>query len=97
MDNWNQIEIFIRTVLSLLAVLGLILVIAWGARRYLHLEKWMSKKEDGMNVLHTYRLEPKKKLMVIEIEKKRMLLGITEGSVSYLCGLGETKESAHES
>ena len=77
--------------MGLLAVLGLIVLLAWAAKR-MNLQ--------GMSVGNDLKLQsilslgPKEKVAVVEIDGKRMLLGVTPHNINMLCELDEKQQAA---
>ena len=77
--------------MGLLAVLGLIVLLAWAAKR-MNLQ--------GMSVGNDLKLQsilslgPKEKVAVVEIDGKRMLLGVTPHNINMLCELDEQQQAA---
>ena len=79
----------IQTALALLAVCLLAyLVIRLGLMRLLG----ASKGEGRIRVIERLSLEPKRSLLLVEVEGRVFLLGITEGSMALLKELTPTKE-----
>lgn len=89
--------ILFRTVGALALVVALIFAISFVARKYLRPERWSSSAVGGMRIHSTFSLEPKKKLMVVEVEGKKILLGVAESSISFLCALtGEAHQETQK-
>lgn len=82
--NWM---ILLKTFGSLVLVLGLIFALSWFAKKYLRPEKWAAIGGSGIKVIQSFSIEPKKKLMVVEVENQRLLLGIAENSITCLTQL----------
>lgn len=78
-----------QMLMGLLAVLGVIVLLAWAVKR-MNLQ--------GMNVGNDLKLQSilslgtKEKVAVIEVEGKRLLLGITPQNINMLCELDENQD-----
>lgn len=83
-SNWM---IVLRTFGALGLVVGLIFVISFVAKKYLRPERWAGASMAGMKIVQSFSLEPKKKLVIVEVENQRLLLGLSDSSISYLCSL----------
>ena len=83
----NQWLMLGRTVLSLGVVLVVIFGLAWVVKNYLKPERWMKTGNSSIQVTQAYPLESKKRLVVVQIEERRMLLGVSESNISFLCDL----------
>lgn len=66
---------------ALLVVLGLILALAWMAKRWLRAP---GLSRSGFNVLGALSIGPREKLLLVEIGGQQVLLGVTPGSVTSL-------------
>lgn len=83
----------LRTLASLGAVLALIYALAWFIKRYLRPEQWATGRSlSEMKVIQSLSLEPKKKLMIVEVRNQELLLGISDLSIQLICPL----EKKHE-
>ncbi len=77
--------LILRTILSLALVIALIVFLAWIARRFLKPDRWLVSRQLGsIKVLERLALDPKKSLMIIEWESRRLLVGVTEASIQTL-------------
>jgi len=77
--------ILLRTMGALALVLALIFAVAQIAKKYLKPSNWAPTA--GIRVLQSFNLEPKKKLLVVEVENQKLLLGLSESNISCLCTL----------
>lgn len=66
---------------ALLVVLGLILALAWIARRWL---RTPGLSRSGFTILGALSIGPREKLLLVEIGGQQVLLGVTPGSVTSL-------------
>ena len=71
---------------ALMVVLGLILALAWIARRWL---RTPGLSRSGFTVLGALRIGPREKLLLVEIGGQQVLLGVTPGSVTSLQTLAQ--------
>ncbi len=74
-------------------VLALILLGGW----FLH---WVMKKagheEEGrIKVLHRFYLSPKHSLVIVNVEGRRLLLGVAENGINFICELGRDNKFYH--
>ena len=96
MADMSQWMILLRTVGSLALVIVLIMALSWVAKKYLRPENWAGTGLKAIKILQTYPIEPKKKLMIVEIDHKRLLLGVADSSISTLCELDAAAISVTE-
>lgn len=77
----------LKMISALLLVLGIILLSAYGARRFLHsrLRHW--RRESLIHVLSTTYLGPKKEVSVIEVGGEYLVVGVTPSQISLLARL----------
>jgi flagellar protein FliO/FliZ len=69
---------------ALLLVLGLILILAWLAKRYLRFLPKNTARGDGIQILAGKSLGPKRSLYLIEVEGHRLLVGSAELGVTLI-------------
>jgi flagellar biosynthetic protein FliO len=86
MEDGSQWMMLLRTLGSLALVVGLILALAWVAKRFLRLDRWSSVGSE-IKILQSFMLGAKRQLMVIEVEDKRILIGVAQDSISTICEL----------
>jgi flagellar protein FliO/FliZ len=83
MQDSQQWMMLLRAILSLAAVIGLILALAWAAKKFWRPERW-GMNLTGIKIVHHLPLDSKKKIMVIEVEGKRFLVGVGTETISSL-------------
>jgi len=90
MADTSQWMVIFRMLGSLTLVIGLIYGLSFLAKKYLRPERWGGKAEDysAIRILQSFAFEPKKKLLVVEVNGKKLLLGVAEQSISFLTELG---------
>jgi len=69
---------------ALLLVLALIFLIAWLARRYLHLLPQNLARGNQIQVLSARPLGPKRSVHLLQVEGHRLLVGSSDSGVSLL-------------
>lgn len=69
---------------ALVLVLAIILVVAWLAKRYLHVLPQGMTKGDAIKVVAYKAIGPKKAVHLIEVEDQKILIGSTEGGITLL-------------
>jgi flagellar protein FliO/FliZ len=77
----------LRTALGLVLIIGMILALAWAARRVSG-QRWAGRDTGPIRVVAQQALGVKERLLVVEVDGQRMLLGVTPGRISHLTGLG---------
>jgi len=77
----------IKMISSLLLVLGLILALAYGTRRFLRsrFSRWQTAPL--VQVLSTAYLGPKKEISIIEVGQQYLVVGVTPHQISLLTRL----------
>lgn len=83
----SQWMVLLRAVLSLAAVIALIYALAWFIKKYLKPERWARSGGSEIKILESYVIEPKKKLMIVEVRDKHLLIGVAEQNISFLSTL----------
>lgn len=84
----------LQVILTLLFVLGLILTLAWLAKRSNLLRR--HAKNIQLQILGTQSLGPRCSIAVVEIEGKRLVLGVTTQQITLLHNLTATESTATE-
>lgn len=77
------VDVF-KTFVALAFVLGLIFVIAWAYRKYLPTGAPAGKDTTGWRILGSRMLGPGRQLMVLEIGKKLLIVGLSKEQISPL-------------
>lgn len=104
MAETSQWFVLLKTFAALAAVLALIVTLSWAAKKYLRPELWTKTGLKAMKVSQIFPIENKKRLLVVEIDDRKLLLGVAETNISFLCDLssdvknqtvGVSKENAH--
>jgi flagellar biosynthetic protein FliO len=89
----------VKTMGALLLVVGFILTLSWVAKRYLRAGLLSVQQGGEIKILQSFHFEPKKKLMVVAVNDHKLLLGVSENSISLLTHLekapSETQEVRH--
>lgn len=72
----------LRVILALLFILGLLLALAWAARR----GGWLrsSTGATGLRVLGTHSLNTRCSITVVQIDETRLVLGVTAQQITLL-------------
>jgi flagellar protein FliO/FliZ len=78
----------LQGLLALLLVLGLILALAWAARRFLPFLPQSMHKGDQIQVLSVRALGPRRSLHLVQVEGERFLIGSTDNGVQLIKDLG---------
>jgi flagellar protein FliO/FliZ len=82
--------LILRTILSLAVVIALV----WGSLWFLKRVMSGRKSDSGaIRVSGMAHLGPKQRIVLIDVEERRMVLGVTEQSVTLLADLGKTPKS----
>lgn len=77
--------VLLRTLISLIIIVGLVYLSVFGLKRYV----FRNKRGGGLpiRVLGSSLLGPKKMIYLVEIEDRRLVLGVTDASISTLAEL----------
>jgi len=81
--GWMMI---VKALGSLTLVIATIFAMAWVFKRFIQ-PLQTSAKTQGFRITSMQDLGAKKKLLVVEFESKRLLVGMTENSMSTLCSI----------
>jgi flagellar biosynthetic protein FliO len=96
MTDASTLMIFLRMIASLGAVVCLIFAISWFIKKYLKPDQWLNKNRVGsLRITETMPIDQKKKLIVVEWETRKLLVGVSEASVQLLGTheMGSARES----
>ena len=81
----------VQLLLGLLLVIGLIFLLAWLARR-LQQQLPAGSSNDTIQLLATRPLGPRERLLLVQVGKEQVLLGLTPGSIETLHVMQEPVE-----
>lgn len=96
MENADQWWVLLRTLGSLALVISLILALGWVAKRFLEPRKLGGRTWTGIRVIQSLPIGAKKRLMVVEVEGKRLLIGVGGDSISALSELDPAGEQVSD-
>lgn len=82
----------LRTTGALALVVALIYGLSYFARKFLKPERWNAPSAGRIRVQQVFNLAPKKKLMIVEVEDRRLLLGVCDSSISCISQLEPANE-----
>ena len=87
----SSFSVFFRTILSLVIVIGLVYVVMIGLQRFIRRDS--GRVTGSMKILSSLPLGVKKHVMIVQVEDRRLVLGVTEHQVTFLSELDkETPE-----
>lgn len=90
----SSFSVFFRTILSLVIVIGLVYVVMIALQRFIRRD---SKSASGsMKILSSLPLGVKKYVMIVQVEDRRLVLGVTEHQVTLLCELDKEIPEAYQ-
>lgn len=92
----NSVDItgqLVQLLLGLLLVIGVIFLLAWLVRRVQH-SLPMSKSEQTIRLVATQALGPRERLLLVQVGKEQVLLGLTPGTIEPLHVMQEPVEVA---
>ena len=97
-ENINKVEPFslmnmLNTVVGLVVVIAVILALAWAVRKYGQLP---TNNQVDMKILGGLSLGTREKAVLIQVEGKKLLLGIAPGRVETLHVLDDTEKNNTE-
>ena len=95
MQDGSQWMMLLRAVGSLALVIGLIFALAWAAKKYWRPERWAAQV-GAIKILQSLNVGPKTRLMIVEVDGKRLLLGVGSESVNSLCILSDAVSSSRQ-
>lgn len=79
---------YLQIVLVLAFIVGLILLMSWGARRLVSVRPG---DNSAIAIVATRFIGPREKLLLVDVEGTRVLVGITATSMSPIATLGPKK------
>jgi flagellar protein FliO/FliZ len=77
-----------RTALGLVLIIGLVLALGWAARRLSGRGFGTGRDGGAINVVGQQALGVKERLLLVEVEGRRILLGVSPGRIARLADLG---------
>ncbi|MFQ5543468.1 MAG: flagellar biosynthetic protein FliO [Nitrospiria bacterium] len=85
----DSLSSLVKMISALFLVVGMILLCAYGAKRFLRgrLSQWGNNPL--VNILSTTYLGPKKEISVIEVGEKYLVIGVTPNNISLLTALDQ--------
>ena len=89
-DQWSQL---FRVLGSLAVVLAIIFALAYVAKRYFNNQNW-AKSFNQIRVIQSMPLGMKSKLMLVEVEDKKILLGVAQQQIQSLSEWKVEKQDA---
>jgi len=95
-DSLSSGTMLLRLSVTLLLVLVLVLFLGWLARR----RGWgtgMAKGKNALCVGQIHSLGQRERVIVVEIDTRRFLLGVTPGSITLLCELDKRSDESEPS
>ena len=90
-ENAFSTENYLEIVLALALIIGLILVLAWALKR---LNLPMMASTEKMRIQGSLSLGQKEKLLIVKVENKRLLLGVTGSQISLIDRLSDTNDTS---
>ncbi len=91
----NMFASSLKAMGALVLVLAIIFLVAWLARRYLHVIPQGITKGDSIKIVAVKAIGPKRTVHLLEVEGHKILIGSTEGGVSLLKELGSDSGQKH--
>jgi len=82
----------IRMMTSLIVVVGIMLLIAYGAKRFLARKGTLPGKETMIRIMATRYLGSKNSLSVIDVDGERFVIGLSPQGISFLTTLSHVPE-----
>lgn len=80
----NMFASSLKALGALVLVLAIILLVAWLAKRYLHVIPQGMNKGDAIKVIAFKVIGPKKTVHLLEVEGQKILIGSTEAGITLL-------------
>jgi flagellar biogenesis protein FliO len=92
MFSFDLINAGFKTMAMLFVVLGLLVLVLYGVKR-LSIFNRGAKGTVPIHVLSSMYLSPKERIEVLEISGEKIVLGISQGHISFLTKLQDTEKS----
>lgn len=77
-----------RTALGLVLIIGLVLALGWAARRLSGRGVGFGRDSGAITVVGQQALGVKERLLLVEVDGRRILLGVSPGRIARLAELG---------
>lgn len=90
LQDFNPSGLLFEMVGNLMLVLGLMLLLAWLAKRYLPKKLGALGEGEHIKLLQSLPLGPRRFVSLVEADGKRFLLGVTDNQINLLKALDET-------
>lgn len=84
----DSVGSMVQWFVSTLAILAVIFVLAHVLKR----SRFVQKHSGQMTIIGQLSLGPKERLVQVNVDGQDILIGVTQGSVSYICKLGSNEE-----
>lgn len=84
----DSVGSMVQWFVSTLAILAVIFVLAYVLKR----SRFVQKHSGQMTIVGQLSLGPKERLVQVSVEGQDILIGVTQGSISYICKLGSEEE-----
>ncbi len=81
----------VRSVLSLIFIVGLVGLGSWVLKKYV--QKNRKGKGLPVKIVGSTYLDPKKSIYLVDVEDKRLVLGVTDAAITFLTELEKKPES----
>ncbi len=92
----NLFQSGIRMMTALIVVIGIMLLVAYGARRFLARKGTLPGKEAMIRILATRYLGSKNSLSVVDVDGERFVIGLSPQGISFLTALSNLPETGGE-
>lgn len=92
MNGGGELDL-LTGLLSLVLVIGAILLLAWGARRF---QLPLVGRSGAVRVISSTPLGPRERLVVADVAGKQLLLGVTSSQISLLHELEQPLDTPPE-
>lgn len=89
MADISQWWMLVKTLGALALILGLIFGLSYLAKRYFQPGKFAKNFSKGLRVIQSLPLNQKSKLILVEVEGRKLLIGLTQGHICSLKDFGE--------
>lgn len=95
-EDPSTLMTLVKTFGALALVVGFILGLSWIAKKYMRPALLSVQQGGEIRILQSFHFEPKKKLMVVSVNDQKLLLGVSETSISLITHLEDSERQTKE-
>jgi flagellar biogenesis protein FliO len=96
MEDYNFVTEFVRMISILGAMIGVLLLVAWGLKRVMNTRMEQINETSNIRIIERRALTPKANLYLLEVEGKKMVVAESPAGIHHLTNFETEREEAHE-